>query len=117
MTFLSKQPVATGSNVAQQITKAYVKFQLTSVPGISQTAANVPVSFTFQIYYIYINIHYKQQSATSTADIKPEEISDPKKTVGARFINKLYSKSSNTLDVRWKGEEKNTESEEVWSTT
>ncbi|CAH0554969.1 unnamed protein product [Brassicogethes aeneus] len=87
LTLLSKQPVSTSGNAGHPVTKAYVKFHITSV-GTTTTTSTVTTSNT-------------QNTVESKEDAK-EEIT---KTVGAKFIEQLYSKQ-NSLDVRWGTEEK-----------
>jgi E1A-binding protein p400 len=79
LTFLSKQPLLTAGNSSHQITKAFMKIQLTSVAA---TTTNTITTM----------------SATST--VKPDE-KDDRKTVGSKFIDQLYANQSNNLDVRW----------------
>ncbi|KAL1491858.1 hypothetical protein ABEB36_012391 [Hypothenemus hampei] len=80
LTFVSaKHPLAT-TNSSQSFTKAFVKFQLTSVTtGTTTTTSN------------------------SIATSKPE---DSIKPVNSNFLGQLYSKQ-NSLDVRWKKDDYN----------
>ncbi|KAH1009634.1 hypothetical protein HUJ04_001962 [Dendroctonus ponderosae] len=77
LTFLStKQPIVTNVNTPQAITKAFVKFQLTSVTtGTTTTSSN------------------------STATARVGE--DGMRSVNSNFLGQLYSKQNN-LDVRWR---------------
>lgn len=91
VTFLSKQPITTTTTTTNasghQITKAYVKFQLTSVPPGG--AAAVAASST--------SAEVNDTAASSTKDETPP-------TVSSRYLNKLYKDQSKGLDVRWKEE-------------
>ncbi|KAJ8964537.1 hypothetical protein NQ314_004832 [Rhamnusium bicolor] len=88
LTFLSKQPVSTIGNAGHAMTKAFVKFQLTSV-----TTATSTTTIT-----------------TSNSTVLPVPKNDENREKGARisvgddYIGQLYSKQ-NSLDVRWGSEE------------
>lgn len=82
VTFLSKQPITT-TNASHQITKAYVKFQLTSVPGAAvASAASTPTEIN---------------DTTKRSDIKDETC----QTITSKYLNKLYKDQPKGLDVRW----------------
>ncbi|KAK9881705.1 hypothetical protein WA026_017223 [Henosepilachna vigintioctopunctata] len=83
LTFLSKHPVSTATNVPP-IQKAYVKFQLTSV---NSSATNTVTTST---------------SGSSTKE--------PIK-VGSKFIEQLYANESYNLDVRWDTSQRNEKKE------
>ncbi|XP_044271638.1 helicase domino isoform X1 [Tribolium madens] len=78
LTFLSKQPLLTAGNSGHQITKAFMKIQLTSVAA---TTTNTITTST--------------PPAAKTSD------KEERKTVGPKFIDQLYANQSNNLDVRW----------------
>ncbi|CAG9834785.1 unnamed protein product [Diabrotica balteata] len=88
LTFLSKQPVSTIGNAGHAVTKAYVKFQLTSVTTAS--------TFT--------TVTTANSNTISVA--KSEDNKGMRMSVGNDYIGKLYSKQ-NSLDVRWNSDEKN----------
>lgn len=82
VTFLSKQPI-TSTNAGHQITKAYVKFQLTSVPGGAvAAAASTPAEVN---------------DTTTRSDSKDET----PQTISNRYLNRLYKDQPKGLDVRW----------------
>lgn len=96
VTFLSKQPIAT-SNAGHQITKAYVKFQLTSVPGTTVAST--------------------QQEVNAANEVKSENKEESPQTITSKYLTKLYKDQGNSLDVRWvkretTEEERNREDEE-----
>lgn len=55
VTFLSKQPIGT-TNAGHQITKAYVKFQLTSVPGGAVATAGAVSTLVVCLVFIFCNV-------------------------------------------------------------
>ncbi|XP_019771668.2 helicase domino isoform X2 [Dendroctonus ponderosae] len=92
LTFLStKQPIVTNVNTPQAITKAFVKFQLTSVTtGTTTTSSN------------------------STATARVGE--DGMRSVNSNFLGQLYSKQNN-LDVRWRKDDNRRISNQVQDDT
>lgn len=91
VTFLSKQPITTTTTTTNasghQITKAYVKFQLTSVPpgGAAAPVAAAPSTTSAEV---------NDTAASSIKDETPQ-------TVTSRYLNRLYKDKSKGLDVRW----------------
>lgn len=83
VTFLSKQPITT-TNAGHQITKAYVKFQLTSVAGGVASASGV------------LN-EVNAVNDTKRNDSKEET----PQTISSKYLNKLYRDQPKGLDVRW----------------
>ncbi|KAJ8986038.1 hypothetical protein NQ317_013923 [Molorchus minor] len=89
LTFLSKQPVSTIGNAGHAVTKAFVKFQLSSVTTATSTST--------------ITTSNSAAPSARKNDDKKEQTS--RMPVGDEFIGKLYSKQNN-LDVRWKNDDK-----------
>uniref|UniRef100_A0A6P7G1I3 Helicase domino-like isoform X1 n=1 Tax=Diabrotica virgifera virgifera TaxID=50390 RepID=A0A6P7G1I3_DIAVI len=87
LTFLSKQPVSTIGNAGHAVTKAYVKFQLTSVTTASTFTTVTTVN------------------SNTISVAKSEDNKGMRMSVGNDYIGKLYSKQ-NSLDVRWNSGEK-----------
>ncbi|XP_060528585.1 helicase domino isoform X2 [Cylas formicarius] len=79
-TFLSKQPLLTPSGTNQPLTKAFVKFQITSVT----TASTI--------------------TSTNSSTSVLSKTGDKLRSVQSDFLGRLYSKQNN-LDIRWSGEE------------
>ncbi|KAJ8955137.1 hypothetical protein NQ318_009030 [Aromia moschata] len=90
LTFLSKQPVSTIGNAGHAMTKAFVKFQLTSVTTATSTTT-ITTSNSTMAMPVKRNDERKERTV--------------KMPVGDEFIGQLYSKQNN-LDVRWGNEEK-----------
>ncbi|RZB39782.1 helicase domino, partial [Asbolus verrucosus] len=82
LTFLSKQPLLTAGNTSHQITKAFMKIQLTSVTATTTNTI----------------------TTVSTSSTVKNDDKDDRKTVGSKFIEQLYANQSNNLDVRWDNE-------------
>nr|CAI5848376.1 unnamed protein product [Callosobruchus analis] len=82
--FLSKQPITTVENAGHGVTKAFVKFQLSSVTTVNTT----PITTTNSVHCTV-----KSEEKNSLGGVRL--------SVGNDYIGRLYSKQNN-LDVRWK---------------